>query len=170
VDDFVQALFCEGHIGSSERDASPRVSFTRGYTQLTMLSANKRVRDLFVLARLLQTKSHRDILCPPFHIDFDKQRDRAKAHLLGALLSSNYDSSLGNHSTNQDNNDDLNCSDTDVLKQSKSDKESGDNKSKAGDARDNLSDQQIKCALDNLDMSYVYHQILPSLDAFTQNV
>jgi hypothetical protein len=61
VDDLVQALFCEGHNRSGERNSYPRVSFTRGYTQLTMLSADERVGQLFVLALLLQTKEGREV-------------------------------------------------------------------------------------------------------------
>ena len=83
VDDLVQAMFCEGHNRSSERNSYPRVSFTRGYTQLTMLSADERVGQLFVLSVLLQTESGRWVLEPRFQLDFDKKRSSAKDHLRG---------------------------------------------------------------------------------------
>ena len=41
IDELVHALFCKGHNRSSDRKAYPRVSFTRGYTQITMLSADE---------------------------------------------------------------------------------------------------------------------------------
>ena len=78
IDDFVHSLFCEGHNRSGERQSYPRVSFTRGYTQLTRLSADERVGQLFVLAVLLQTKHDRKLLDPRFHLSCDTTRDSAK--------------------------------------------------------------------------------------------
>jgi Plavaka transposase len=81
IDDLVEQLFSKGRNRSSERDSFPKVSFARGYTSLTMLSANERVGQLFVLAILLQVPEGRKILNPRFAEDFDeKRKSREKCH------------------------------------------------------------------------------------------
>jgi hypothetical protein len=153
VDDLVQAFFCEGHNRSSERNSYPRVSFTRGYTQLTMLSADERVGQLFVLALLLQTKSGRAVLSPRFMLDFDIRRDRAKAQLSGLLDS---EVSISDEETvpDQSNAED----ETAEPEHDEEDTEQGTSRG--------LSEAQLTSALDNLDLSYVTNQIRPCLDGF----
>jgi hypothetical protein len=87
-------VFCEGHNRSSEKKTYPRVSFTRGYTQLTRLSADERVGQLFVLAVLLQTKHGRKVLEPRFDFDFDTKRDSAKNCLAGVQSTPESEASL----------------------------------------------------------------------------
>jgi hypothetical protein len=62
VDSAVELMFWEGHNRSGERNSCPRVSFARGCTQLTRLSANERLGQLFVLCVLLQTTLGREVL------------------------------------------------------------------------------------------------------------
>jgi hypothetical protein len=89
VDDLVKTLFGQDHNRSSERQSHPAVSFVRGHTQLTRLSADERPRQIFVLCALLQTESGRSVLGPRFDIDFDKRRARAKEKMTGVQVDPN---------------------------------------------------------------------------------
>jgi hypothetical protein len=72
VDNLVQEMFCQfGNNRSGERPNYPRVSFTRGFCSLTLLSNDERVGQLFVIALLLNTKRGREVLGPRFHENFD---------------------------------------------------------------------------------------------------
>lgn len=81
IDDYVEYLFGNGKNRSGERSAYPRVSFTRGYTQLTLLSASERVGQLFVLAIILQTEKGQDLMCQRFDSEFDEKRREAQIRL-----------------------------------------------------------------------------------------
>jgi hypothetical protein len=148
---------------SSERNAYPRVSFTRGYTQLTMLSADERVGQLFVLALLLQTKPGRDVLRPRFETGFDSRRDAAKDKFLGGISEPSIATSVSGHE------DELSSyADDESLTHDErryhTDQEDGSISDVSEDG--NLSEAQIKLALDNLDLSYVLDGIRPFLDSF----
>ena len=162
IDALVQALFCEGHNRSSERHAYPRVSFTRGYTQLTMLSADERVGQLFVLALLLQMRNGRDVLKPRFDVDFDSRRDRAKEQFTGGLSEASVaaSASANDDVLSSDAADDESCEDPMHLFNRHNDNDS--------DVTDDgtLSEVQLKRALDNLDLSHLLNGIRPFLDAF----
>jgi hypothetical protein len=153
IDELVQALFCEGHNRSSERNAYPRVSFTRGYTQLTMLSADERVGQLFVLAILLQTKLGRNVLGPRFETDFDSLRDRAKDKFFGGTSEPSIATP------------DPEC-DKELWTDADDDSDRGDGSVSEVSKDGNLSEAQMKLALDNLDLSYVLDEIRPFLDHF----
>jgi hypothetical protein len=88
VDSVVELMFGEGHNRSGERNSHPPVSFTRGYTQLTRLSANERLGQLFVLCVLLQTTLGREVLEPRFAIDFDEKRCKARERLARRVVPS----------------------------------------------------------------------------------
>ena len=73
LDQLVGMMF-DGVNRSGERDEYPRVNFTRGYTQLTNLSADESVGQLFVLAVILQTEMGREIMNSRFDLEYDKKR------------------------------------------------------------------------------------------------
>ena len=64
----------KGSNRSGERPNYPRVSFTRGFCTETLLSADERVGQLFVIALLLITKQGKDIMQARFDPDFDTSR------------------------------------------------------------------------------------------------
>jgi hypothetical protein len=76
IDIFVQEMFCEyGRNRSGERNNYPRVSFTRGFSKLTLLSADERVGQVFVLSILLHIPAGRNLLQQRFNPLFDKIRE-----------------------------------------------------------------------------------------------
>jgi hypothetical protein len=74
IDKLVEELFCMGRNQSGERDWFPRVSFQKGYSSLTLLSANERLGQLFVVAILLNTPEGRDLFSARFDPEFDEKR------------------------------------------------------------------------------------------------
>jgi hypothetical protein len=74
IDKLVEELFCMGRNRSGERDRFPRVSFQKGYSSLTLLSANERLGQLFVVAILLNTPEGRELFSARFDPDFDEKR------------------------------------------------------------------------------------------------
>jgi hypothetical protein len=157
IDSFVQGLFCDGHNRSSERNSYPRVSFTRGYTQLTKLSANERVGQLFVLSLMLQTKAGRLLLAPRFEPDFDAKRVNAKEHFNGKKVAT--DSSESGSSESSDSNSTAH-EDMDPFKQSP------DGEGNSNDGIPRRLDAQLSDCLDRLDLSYMHTGIYPFLDLF----
>jgi hypothetical protein len=130
-----------------------------------MLSADEQVGQLFVLSILLQTKRGRDVLAPRFTINFDSQRDRARDKLSGV-----------NSEASIETPEQL----TDVEEMSHAEEgelpRATDERMHQSDSDDDiqleitedviLSENQIKLALDNLDLSYVLDGIRPFLDCF----
>jgi hypothetical protein len=78
IDGLVEDLFSTGRNRSGERVVFPKVSFTRGYTALTLLSANERLGQLFVLAILLNIQPGRKVLAPRFAENFDEERQKSR--------------------------------------------------------------------------------------------
>jgi hypothetical protein len=74
IDKLVEEHFCMGHNRSGERDRFPRVSFRKGYSSLTLLSANERLGQLFVVAILMNTPEGRKLFSTRFEPDFDEKR------------------------------------------------------------------------------------------------
>jgi hypothetical protein len=97
IDHLVETLFANGHNRSGERNLYPRVSFTRGYTQLTRLSANERQGQLFVICILLQTRSGREALRPRFAFNFDEKRRKAKERLAASKKERESGNGAGNN-------------------------------------------------------------------------
>jgi hypothetical protein len=101
VDNLVESLFGQGNNNrSSERHSYAKVSFIKGHTQLTRLSANERLSQLFVLAVLLQTKEGRSVLGPRFALNFDEKRAQAREKMKGQEQvdpESSDDSDQGRH-------------------------------------------------------------------------
>ena len=75
IDSLVEELFSGGNNRSSERMLFPRVSFTRGFSSLTLLNAEGKTGQLFVIAALLQLKRGREVLSIRFAPDFDSKRE-----------------------------------------------------------------------------------------------
>ena len=76
IDDQVEKLFgAKGHSRSSQRKFLPRVSFTRGFCSLTLLSSHERVGKLFVVALLLNTSKGFALFGERFRDDFDATRE-----------------------------------------------------------------------------------------------
>ncbi len=61
-----------------ERPNYPRVNFTRGFCKPTMLSADERVGQLFIIALLLHTRQGIEGLQPRFVLNFDHNRKKRK--------------------------------------------------------------------------------------------
>jgi hypothetical protein len=100
VDNLVESLFGQGNNRSSERHSYPKVSFIEEHTQLTRLSANERLGQLFVLAVLLQTKEGQSVLGPRFALKFDEKRAQAREKMKGREQvdpESSDDSDQGRH-------------------------------------------------------------------------
>jgi hypothetical protein len=160
-----------------------------------MLSADERVGQLFVLALLLQTELGRDVLQPRFQLDFDDQRDKAKAQLSGVQSACSSEGSLSQEETELDQNDagdeldegttdgetdsegslsqggkiELEQNDADELEQTTTNRETEDqveDEYEEAISTGNLSEAKIELALDNLDLSYIFTQIRPGLDCF----
>ena len=171
IDELVHYLFCEGHNRSGERHLYPRVSFTRGYTQLTMLSADERVGQLFVLSLLLQIKAGREVLTPRFAIDFDTQRNKAKDKFekanSEASVATPEQSSDEEVSDVDDGSGEPDDASDDASAEAEGSDEDLDVESNSQCSDDgHLSENQIKLALDNLDLSHVLDGIRPFLDDF----
>ena len=158
IDDYVHYLFGEGHNRSSERTEYPRVSFTRGYTQLTRLSADERVGQLFVLAVLLETRRGRELLKPRFDVLFDEKRERAKARLSRVPSTNNCSAS----STEEDDLAELTESDDETIND-------GDDLLEEVNQVEGYLNGKVKECLDRLDLSYVHNGIGPNLDEFHMN-
>ena len=61
---------------SGDRHFFPRVSFTRGFCSLSLLTADKRVRQLFIISMLLLSSSGKRILQDRFSLDFDEKKSK----------------------------------------------------------------------------------------------
>ena len=73
IDYYVEWLLSSGNNRSGEKNSSfPRVSFAKGFSRLTNISADHRVGQLFVVAILFQTDYGYTLLEPRFNLDFDK--------------------------------------------------------------------------------------------------
>jgi hypothetical protein len=142
VDDYVQYLFGGRHNRSGERTSYPRVSFTRGYTQLTLLAATERVGQLFVLAIILQTRKGCDLLEGRFHNNFDEKRAAAQQKLYGrdTLFEEEEEGSLSDKSSSQEDEGEI----TPTHQCRTSDK--------------------VRSCLRNLDLEYIETKVNPSLD------
>jgi hypothetical protein len=184
VDSLVESLFGEGHNRSSERNSYPRVSFTRGYTQLTRLSANERQGQLFVLAVLLQTETGREVLEPRFALDFDEKRSRARNLMAGesmtreqvnpnspegfsgAAMEVDTDDGGGEEDDGGSNGSGDN-EESEEESEEESQGETSVSKSLEGqDDEDESIDNDVKDNLDRLDLSYIYQGIYPNLETF----
>jgi hypothetical protein len=75
IDRLVEELFSGGNNRRSERILFPRVSFTRGFSSLTLLNAEGKPGQLFVIAALLQLERGKEVLASRFAKDFDSRRD-----------------------------------------------------------------------------------------------
>jgi hypothetical protein len=140
VDDYVEYLFGNGRNRSGERTLYPRVSFTRGYTQLTLLSASERVGQLFVLTILLQTVTGQDLLGPRFDSEFDKKRKEAQIR-------------LGQRSPQREEEDSYSSA-----------SESNDDPSLVPEPTLGPTPNEIQNFLSIVDLEYVHTSIMPSLD------
>ena len=87
LDLYVERLLSQGINGSSHCETLPRVSFRKGYSKLTELSADERMGQLFVLSFVLSTKKSREILKPLFERKFGDQEESEDAEeVLGHLF------------------------------------------------------------------------------------
>jgi hypothetical protein len=78
LDAYVEKLFGPTSSRSYNRRNFPRVNFTRGFSRLTLLSAEERVGVMLVLVIVLSTMDGKDILKGRFGPEFDqKRKDRA---------------------------------------------------------------------------------------------
>ena len=78
VDSLVGHIFSSSQTNKSgERANYPRVSFTRGFCNLTLLSADERMGQLFVLSLLMRTQKGAVAMEPRFSEDFDAKRAEA---------------------------------------------------------------------------------------------
>ena len=79
VDVLVASWFTnKGSNRSGERPNYPRVSFTRGFCSPSLLSADERVGQLFILAMLLHTKQGREAMGVRFDPKFDEIKNSRK--------------------------------------------------------------------------------------------
>jgi hypothetical protein len=75
IDRLIEEVFSGGNNRSSERMLFPRVLFTRGFSSLTLLNAEGKTGQLFVIAALLQLERDKEVLASRFAKDFDSRRD-----------------------------------------------------------------------------------------------
>jgi hypothetical protein len=177
IDKLVEELFCMGRNWSGdERDRFPAVSFQKGYSSLTLLSANERLLgQLFVVAILLHTPEGRELFSPRFEYDFDEKRkviqerfkikDKYKGRkndddgwaaagtsLAGAVL------------TNEGGSDDDSSAGGAEKGNGESDRQKGNGKSErhfqAGD---------MENILRKLDLAYIIDNIMPTLNEDSLN-
>jgi hypothetical protein len=80
IDNLVEKVLS---VRSGERKGYPRINFTRGYTRLTMLSANENIGVLLALAILLQLPEGKALIADRFDPDFDKRRKQQGARFKG---------------------------------------------------------------------------------------
>ena len=79
IDKLVEQWFtAKGSNRSGERPNYPRVNFTRGFCKPTMLSADERVGQLFIISLLLHTRQGMEVLQPRFDLNFDHNRKKRK--------------------------------------------------------------------------------------------
>jgi hypothetical protein len=78
IDSLVEKSFGSSNRSSASRDY-PRVSFTRGFCSLTLLSSSERVGQLFVVALLLNTPQGKDLFQNRFSATFDSARNARKS-------------------------------------------------------------------------------------------
>ena len=78
VDDLVSKLLgSTSQVNKSgDRHLFPRVSFTRGFCSLSLLTADERVGQLFIISMLLLSTSGKSILQGRFSLDFDEKRSK----------------------------------------------------------------------------------------------
>ena len=75
VDSLVENMFSSLNSNrSGERPHYPRVSFTRGFCSLSLLSADERMGQLFVLSLLMRTAKGKTLMSDRFHLNFDQKR------------------------------------------------------------------------------------------------
>jgi hypothetical protein len=75
VNRLVEELVSGGNNRSSERMLFPRVLFTRVFSFLTLLNAEGKTGQLFVITALLQLERGKEVLASKFAKDFDSRRD-----------------------------------------------------------------------------------------------
>ncbi len=79
IDRLVEQWFTDkGSNRSGERPNYPRVNFTIGFCNPTMLSADERVSHLFIIVLLLHTRQGIEVLQPRFDLNFDHNRKKWK--------------------------------------------------------------------------------------------
>ena len=155
IDELVEKLFSKGRNRSSERACFPKVSFSRGYTSLTMLSANERVGQLFVLAILLQIPEGKSILEARFAADFDERRKKKGKETFVRVL----DGQVEEITSEEEETNDETESEEDDSSLAGSVRE-GETTTTAGTSG---SVRQIRDILNSLDMGFVFTDIMPSL-------
>ena len=73
IDEAIESLFGSGRCNrSGERHRYPRISFTRGYCSLTLLSSAEKVGQLFALSLLMRTDAGRACFQSRFDLNFDQ--------------------------------------------------------------------------------------------------
>jgi hypothetical protein len=77
IDSLVEGMISMGNRSAESREY-PRTNYNRGFSRLTLLTADERMGQLFVTAILLSTDKGREVLRPRFQKDFDENRTKAR--------------------------------------------------------------------------------------------
>ena len=89
---------------SGDRHLFPRVSFTRGFCSLSLLTADERVGQLFIISMLLLSSSGKSILQGRFSLDFDEKRTKRQEASMKSRHSKPQSTNKARQSINKDDN------------------------------------------------------------------
>ena len=147
IDSFVEELFCKGKNRSSQRKEYPRVGYTRGFSSLSLLSAEGKRGILFVCSILHQLRQGRKILSSRYHSSFDKNGKKISNKFVKEVSTNAFDDEKSYESIES------------VI---------DDREKNKSDTVTNLTQERIEYYLEKLGLKIVSSQLLPILSKHHQ--